>query len=289
VNFGNMLLNDVLHSHINGSVWDDPSATKRNSLGCICDFADGRRFRYVRIVGTTDLVAGDVVSLDALAGVTGLNESDISATFFGKDKSTAPASGHGGAIGDERLIICDVTVTITKNEYEDGYLLIHTDNASGDGAGDYYKIVSHDAITAGTVGAYDLQITPGLRHILDQTSAGTIYRNPWGFCDQAQNPTYASDDAEFGLGVVVTGDWDVSEYPYGWIQTRGPCPVKINGAGVAAEGVPLVISEDAAGCLDTMDLDSNSLGKDAAYSCVVARSLEAITSGSIGLVYLCFE
>ena len=276
-----LLLNDILHSLINGTVWDDPSATKMNALGTICDFADGRRFRYVKSIGTNDIAAGQPVSTSG--GV--LDVSAISATFFGADKSTAPVAGKGADVGDTVISFCDVTATITKDEYEDGYFVITTDNALSDGLGNSYKIVKNDAAIAGTVAAHEMTIAPGLRHLLDQTAAARILRNPWGFMDQAQNVTFATGVSCYTCGIAVR-DVDMSLYPYYWIQTRGPCPVRITASGGAPAdaGEVLSLGEDAAGGLE-VPTDVNEL----IFGAPLAIAMEAISAGAVGMADLKFE
>src|SRR3990167_3551856 len=141
-----------------------------HQLGTIGITTDGRKFRYVRNNVTNAAVAGE------------LQQSSVEDTG---DQSLLMAAG---SIGD-RTVTTVGTVTVTANQYADGYIVFTAEGGTGNGL--YYKIKSHPAATAAAV---TLTLYDALEVAITTATQADLIANPYNLI--IQNPTTAT-------GVVV--------------------------------------------------------------------------------------
>ena len=163
----------------------------------------------------TRLVIGDRVFRYALAGATNL--------------TAAYVCGMPGALTSEDTVtvahaIGTMTVTVTAsgiaaNQFAEGYLVVD----EGTGAGETYKIKSNTATSGGliTCTLYDGLVTAWSTSDTDVTLIGSPYY---------KIIVVPTDGIIMPVGVPLIA---VTAAYYCWIQTWGPCGVKIDGTSGA--------------------------------------------------------
>lgn len=187
-------------------------------LGARIITRDGRVFRFARI-GAVAAVAGSVY------------------------QSSAPIAGNlaqtpaAAAIGATSVTISTITTTVVQNQYSEGWLQV--DTTPGNGIA--YGVDSHNAATGGA-GACTVNLVKdeAVQVALTTASRVGLIANP--YADIIVNPT-TNTGITVGVPLVAAAIG-----AYCWIQTRGFCPVLINGTpGV---GIGVVISATTAGAVD---------------------------------------
>jgi len=187
--------------------------TAAHKLGDTVFANDGRAFRYCGAGGTA-LVVGD------------LQQSQIEIT--GDQNLTAVAA----AAGDESIVSTS-TVTVTLNEYAEGWVLVTVTP----GLGQQFKISGHIAYTAA---APTLNIFDSVQVALTTTSRFDLCHNPYAAV--VINPT-ALTSAPVGVAVhAIVAD------EFGWLQVAGIANVLADGAN--AVGANVVASNGTAGSVE---------------------------------------
>jgi hypothetical protein len=189
------------------------STTKTADLGALAMTADGRKFRYC-LAGGTALVAGKL--------------QQASAEVTANQDLTAVAA----AVGD-LAIAASSTVTVTANQYAEGWALITVTP----GLGQMYQISGHAAFTAA---APTFTLSDPIRVALTTSSRIDLVANPYSAV--IVNPATASS---VPVGVAVANN---ALSTYGWIQTGGIANVLADGA--LTVGVNLSASNAVAGAVE---------------------------------------
>lgn len=202
----------------------EESSTKLHRLGDRLEVGD-RTFRYAH--ASEALTAG---KLCTIAMDTDAEDTVTVAHPAGTTEVTVTAAS-----------------TITKNQYEDGYLVVD----EGTDAGSTYHIKENDAITSsstGTVTLYD-----GL--VSDWSTSDTdimLYTNPYSVV-QVSN----TDQKEKAAGVPLV---DVTSDYYFWLQTRGPAGVLQDEAFGNATGERVAaIGSGTAGAVEAADATAEAI------------------------------
>ena len=194
--------------------------TQMHPMGALGIAENGDLYRYTRIISSgTDLVAGKLyVSLSREA-----NHQNI-------------ALSAAAAVGDTTVKPTVGGTAVDANEYDEGWLIFNDVSPEGE----FYKVVSHDASTAGSE-AIDGYLERGLKTAATTSSEVELVRNPWN------NPAISQLVAERPAGVAVQ-DWDVSVANYGWLKTRGMASVLVDDTGITV-GLKATISDQANGAV----------------------------------------
>ena len=182
---------------------------------------DGREFRWAKN-GATAQVAGQVVQ----ASVPITNH-------------VALAAATAGAVGDTTLSLTLGATAVQVDQYREGYVAIH-DAATG--LGYAYPIGPHAGVASSGTFAVPLDKGFKLLTVVSTTaSAISLVANPYyGVIIGAVS---ASQTAQL-VGVALT---PMAANAWGWIQTRGPAMVVVEGTWVL--GNPLGLSTSAAGAM----------------------------------------
>jgi len=200
------------------------SSTQMHNLGELCFSNDGRAFRYVK-AGATALVAGKL--------------QQTAAQVTGDQNLTAVAA----AVGDF-TIASTSTVTVTANQYANGYALITVTP----GVGYMYQIKSHIAYTAA---APTFTLVDSIQVALTTTSRIDLIANLYS--SVIVNPATATSTP---VGVAV---FPVTAAYFGWVQVSGVANVLADGA--ITTGTNLIASNAVAGAVepgaDAADLQAN--------------------------------
>lgn len=191
----------------------EESSSALHNLGELVHSNDGRAFRYVKAGGTA-LAAGK------------LQQSSAQDTG---DHNLAVAAASAGAT----QIVTTGTVTVTANQYADGFVAVADDA----GEGYMYRISSHAAATAAVV---TLNLADEIQVALTTSSTIDIIKNPYD--GVIINPTTISSSP---AGVAVKA---LTAAYYGWLQVSGPCAVLADGG--LTVGTDVVASDNVAGAVE---------------------------------------
>lgn len=223
------------------------SATQDTQLGAMGRTPDGRVFRYS--VAAADTVAGSLY------------------------QSAAPIPNHlantppAVAVGAKSFTYTPGATVGAANLYAEGYLQVDTTP----GNGYTYTVSGHPAIASAT--AFTLTLREPIQIALTTSSRVGLVHNPWKNVIVA--PTTLTAGAAGVAPTIITGT------QYGWLQTRGPASVLINGTpGV---GVAVMNSATAAGALDVITT-TNLVTSDA-----IGRMMQVGVSGKNNMVFLTID
>lgn len=188
------------------------SADKLHNLGETVFANDGRAYRYCKAGGTA-LVAGKL--------------QQSSAQDTGLQNLTAVAAAAG-----DTSIAASTTVTVTANEYAEGFALITVTP----GVGYQYKVSGHIAYTAA---APTFKIFDSVQVALTTTSRIDLVRNPYSAV--IVNPTTLTSSP---AGVAI---YPITAAQFGWLQVGGVANVLASGA--LTVGLHVTSSPDVAGAV----------------------------------------
>lgn len=163
---------------------------------------DGRAFRYCKAGGTA-LVVGKL--------------QQASAENTGLQNLTAVAA----AVGDT-TIAASSTVTVTANEYAEGFAIVTVTP----GVGQQFKVSGHAAYTAA---APTFSISESVRVALTTTSRIDLVRNPYS--GVIVNPATATSAP---IGVAI---YPVVASEYGWVQVGGVATILSDGGSTVGTNV----------------------------------------------------
>lgn len=189
------------------------SSDKLHNLGEIVHSNDGRAYRYCKAGGTA-LAAGK------------LQQSSAQDTG---DHNLAIAAA---AVGDTSITTTG-TVTVTANQYADGFVTIADDA----GEGYIYAISGHAAATAA---AFTVNLKDSIQVALTTSTTIDIVKNPYD--SVIINPTTISSSPA-GVAVIA-----LTASQYGWLQVSGPASVLADG-GITV-GTDVVASDNVAGAVE---------------------------------------
>lgn len=221
--------------------------TPSHSLGAVGFTSDGRRFRYVRNNATNAMVAGE------------LQQSQV------EDTGEQALSVAAAAIGATQVTTTS-TVTVTANEYAEGYIVA---TVTGAGLGRYYKIKSHPAATAAVV---TFTLYDPIETAFTATTDIDVVPNPYDLVLQ-----YATGLTGIPVGVAMTA---VPASSYAWVQSGGPGVCLADASGAVTVGTKVTVSNQTAGCIEDADSDTQP---------VVGVALTGIAQAEYGMVNLMLD
>lgn len=189
------------------------SADQMHKLGELVFANDGRAYRYAKAGGTA-LVVGDLQQSQA------------------QDTDTQDLTAVAASAGD-LSIAASTTVTVTANEYAEGFAVITVTP----GLGQTLKIKGHIAYTSA---APTFNLDEPLTTALTTSSRIDALANPYNAVVVA--PTTFSAPA---VGVAVHA---IAANEFGWIQVKGIASCLADGALVIGE--PVIRSNGTAGAVE---------------------------------------
>ena len=205
------------------------SSAQKQKLGTRAVTPDGRVFYYAKSSSTAITPAGKIV--DGIAAVAA-HDMDVAAAATAAGKVTFTSG---------------TSLTTTKNQYADGYVLFN----DGPAQGEVYRIKSNTAVTSATGLSITIDEPDGLRTALTTSSLFGLAYNP-----------YTDVKIIDGDGTQTTGPLGVTVIPvtasyYCWIQTAGIASV-LSGAAVAVVGDAVGVSQASgeSGAFDLWDASS---------------------------------
>lgn len=227
--FANLSLLQGPDAAASDSFSTNQTTTKQlHPLGTIAMSKDGRIYRYSS-AGAADLVVGNIVQSAAPIPL------HLALT------SAAQAVGDGrGNSGSAVIVVTPGGTGGAANLYAEGTLMIDTTP----GNGFTYRISGHAAITASV--AFNLFLDPDetIQVALTTASRYGLHHNPWKTVIQTPTTNTAK---VIGCAVsIITANTTAENF--GWVQTRGPAAVLINGT--PAITAPVVNSGTTPGAVD---------------------------------------
>lgn len=234
--------------------------TQFHPLGTIAVTKDGRIFRYAT-AGAAALVVGNLLQSAApIANHLGLT-------------SAAQAIGDGITFSTTSNVPITVTPGATAgaaNLYAEGTLMVTVTPDLGHS----YRISGHPAITSSV--AFTLTLDPDDRLVVAWTTSTRygLHHNPWK--NVIQTPTTITA-AVAGVCVSLIPA-NTTAQNYGWVQTRGPAAVLINGT--PAVTAPVINGATTAGSVDVWTAAAQPTAS------LVGRMMQVGVSGETDAVFL---
>lgn len=194
-------------------------------LGTLAVAKDGCMYRY-STAGASALVVGNVIQ--GAAPIANHLAITAAAEAIGAGNQADPIVFTPGATGG------------AANLYAEGYLNISVTP----GLGNRYRVSGHAAITSSV--AFNLYLDPDSQILVALTTSSKygLHHNPYK--NVIQTPT-ANTQAVVGVAVSVIPA-NTTAQNYGWLQTKGPASVLINGTPTIT--APVVNSGTTAGAAD---------------------------------------
>ena len=192
----------------------EETSEQKQKLGTRAVLPDGRVFYYAKNSSAAITPAGKIV--DGIAAVAA------------HDMDLAAAAASAGAI----TFTSGTSLTVTKNQYADGYVIFN----DGPAQGEVYRIKSNTAVSSATGLSITIDEPDGLRTALTTSSLFGLAYSP-----------YTDVKIIDGDGTMTTGVLGVTTAPvtadyFCWIQTSGPASVRL-GAQVGVVGDALTLSQ----------------------------------------------
>ena len=207
----------------------EETSEQKQKLGTRAVLPDGRVFYYAKNSSAAITPAGKIV--DGIAAVAA------------HDMDLAAAAASAGAI----TFTSGTSLTVTKNQYADGYVIFN----DGPAQGEVYRIKSNTAVSSATGLSITIDEPDGLRTALTTSSLFGLAYSP-----------YTDVKIIDGDGTMTTGPLGVTPIPvtasyYFWLQTAGIASV-LSGAAVAVVGDAVGVSQASgeSGAFDLWDASS---------------------------------
>lgn len=237
----------------NASAVDTFSFTsdQKHPLGAIAVSQDGQVYRYGH-AGAVTFVPGSLYQ--GFAKLTTHLANTPPAVAFGATSFTY-TPGATAAVA---------------NQYAEGYLNVDTTP----GQGYKYRISGHGAITASTAFTLSLMPDDAIAVALTTSSRVGLHGNPWKL--QIVCPTAITARVS---GVAMSA---MTDGTYGWMQTRGPASVLINGTPAITS--PVANSATTAGAVDVW-----TTAAAAVTITPVGHMMQVGVSGKNNLVFLTID
>lgn len=227
------------------------TSTPKFPLGTIAVDKVGRIYRYCQ-AGAADLVAGNLVQR--------------AAPIANHLANTPPAV----AVGDTSFLYTPGATAGAENLYAEGFLQVDTTP----GNGICYKVNGHPAIVASTAFLLQLDKDDPIQVALTTSSRVGLHHNRWK--NVIQCPTTITARV---AGVAIA---PITATYYGWLITKGPWPVLVNGTPAITS--PVVNSATTAGAVDAWVTAAATV-----VVTPVGHMMQVGVSGKNNMVDLCID
>lgn len=220
----------------------DNSSSQEHRVGTLGASQDGRFFRYVK-VGGSGITAGQL------------------------QVAPAPKTNHHNVAASVAAAVDDKTITVTLGataavaaEYAEG-LIIASDVAP---EGSSYIVSNHPAADASAT--LELKLDEPIKEAITTTSEFCLVHNTW------MKVGTTTDEERVPAGVPLV---DMTTLYFGWLQTKGPCPVLCDD-GTATVNYPCVADDAQAGAVvaQNVEYDAGMLQRVVGYFLVAGVDTE---------------
>jgi len=190
------------------------TSEQKQKLGTRATTPDGRVFYYAENSGTAITHGGYLV--DGIAAVAA-HDMDVAAAATSAGNTTFTSG---------------TSLTTTKDQYKDGYLYFN----DGPGQGETYRVKSNTAVSGATGLSITIDEPDGLRTALTTSSLFGLMYSPY------KDIKIIDGDGTMTTGVVGVTVIPVTADYFCWVQTAGPCSVRL-GAQVGVVGDAITWSQ----------------------------------------------
>jgi hypothetical protein len=205
------------------------TSDQKQRLGTRAVLPDGRVFYYAENSSAAITTGGQIV--DGIAAV-GAHDGDLATAALAAGSLTATTT---------------TSLTVTLNQYKDGYLFIN-DNAA---QGEVYRVKSNTAVASAAGCEITIDESDGIRTAFTTSTQFGLMYSP-----------YKDVKIIDGNGTMTTGPLGVTTIPvtadyFCWVQTAGPAAV-LSGAATFVIGDAVGISKaDEDGTADLWDVSTD--------------------------------
>ena len=207
------------------------TSEQKQKLGTRATTSDGRVFYYAENGGTAIDHGGYLV--DGLAAVAA------------HDMDVAAAATSAG----ETTFTSGTSLTTTKDQYKDGYLYFN----DGPGQGETYKVKSNTAVSGATGLSITIDEPDGLRTALTTSSLFGLMYSPY------KDIKIIDGDGTMTTGVIGVTVIPVTADYFCWVQTAGPCSVRLGAqVGVVGDGIAVSQASGESGEAERTDYSDES-------------------------------
>ena len=207
------------------------TSERKQKLGTRATTPDGRVFYYAENSGTAIDHGGYLV--DGLAAVAA------------HDMDVAAAATSAG----ETTFTSGTSLTTTKDQYKDGYLYFN----DGPGQGETYKVKSNTAVSGATGLSITIDEPDGLRTALTTSSLFGLMYSPY------KDIKIIDGDGTMTTGVIGVTVIPVTADYFCWVQTAGPCSVRLGAqVGVVGDGIAVSQASSESGEAERTDYSDES-------------------------------
>jgi len=245
----------------------ETSSSPKYPVGYGFQRADGAKFRYGHFGALTPkgyLAATDISESSG----TWTSAALLSESFITPDGDAINVNYPGA-----RRV--QVLITATANQFAGAYLAVYN---TGSDSAQTYRIAGNTATGNPETGYCYLDLYDPLVGYIDTTSAISIAGCRW-----ANLETATTTDKIIG-GVTVVGN---SATYYGWVQTKGPAMILVDGNPVTAIGEHVTLSTNTGGaCSGVVDTSSGGVF---AWTQILGTCLIGASNAEYSLVDLCIE
>lgn len=246
---------------LTGEDLNTTSTTQQETLGAVGATADGRRFRYAGVYGTSTTASGLLlVSAAVTSNSTGLA---ITAVGTGGQVSTNLNSNS------RTLVVTNGVTSVTQDQFKDGFLDVVW-------SGGPFSVRIEGNTAAGSGGYITFLLAPGGLNsnaaLVPGTDTVNVSASPYA-------AAIATKTISAPVGVTVCSFATSSTTLYGWLQTGGYCEVsatsgtKGNPAAQDLAGTAGFLKEIAAGDSETSSIVGTFKESEASSLAAVILSL----------------
>ena len=207
------------------------TSERKQKLGTRATTPDGRVFYYAENGGTAIDHGGYLV--DGLAAVAA-HDMDVAAAATSAGNTTFTSG---------------TSLTTTKDQYKDGYLYFN----DGPGQGETYKVKSNTAVSGATGLSITIDEPDGLRTALTTSSLFGLMYSPY------KDIKIIDGDGTMTTGVIGVTVIPVTADYFCWVQTAGPCSVRLGAqVGVVGDGIAVSQASSESGEAERTDYSDES-------------------------------
>ena len=207
------------------------TSEQKQKLGSRATTSDGRVFYYAENSGTAIDHGGYLV--DGIGAVAA------------HDMDVAAAATSAG----ETTFTSGTSLTTTKDQYKDGYLYFN----DGPGQGETYRVKSNTAVSGATGLSITIDEPDGLRTALTTSSLFGLMYSPY------KDIKIIDGDGTMTTGVIGVTVIPVTADYFCWVQTAGPCSVRLGAqVGIVGDGIAVSQASGESGEAERTDYSDES-------------------------------
>jgi len=250
----------------------DMHSTPRWAIGTHFYRSDGCIFVYSHF--GADTTPGFLIAPDASESSQAESANTMIAPVVTYKVDSEPGNIYPGSIGSHYIVA--TLASITADQFAGGTLV----TTEGTGVAYSYRVKGNTATNDPATGKIRLQLWEPIQVAISATTDWTITASLWANLEGA---TAATD---LCLGGVTCSSMDVSAKSYGYVQTKGPVGILLDGT--VAIGDQVSLSDGVTGAVQALSGGGTTI-TDILAEAVVGYCMETAGTGDYGTIYLQLE